>query len=76
MKMKKVSHDPETINVALILLRMHSRIKRRCGRCLQCTKPDCAHCINCLDKKVNGGLNIRKRGCLLKTCVLYTSYSN
>ena len=50
----------------------------RCGYNKYCahssttaTRPDCTHCINCLDKKVNGGFSIRKKGCLFKTCVRF-----
>lgn len=34
---------------------------KRCLSCIECSKPDCGLCIECLDKVKFGGKNTRKR---------------
>lgn len=50
-------------NISIELHRNFSRQskkRQRCGICLECTKPNCGTCINCLDKLE---YNTRKQRC-------------
>jgi hypothetical protein len=42
---------------------------KRCGKCIECRRPNCGYCRECLDKKEHGGKSIRKRSCVNRECL-------
>merc|ERR1712129_119764 len=45
-------------------------VKRwRCTQFVNCKKSECGNCENCLDKKKFGGLDTRKKPCVMRTCL-------
>ena len=47
------------------------KYKRRhnCSGCVNCLKPDCGKCRNCLDKPKFGGRNTKKQRCVERICI-------
>ena len=43
--------------------------KARCGMCEHCLRSECGRCPNCLDKRKFGGPGLKKRACLMRTCL-------
>ena len=48
-----------------------SQKANRCGMCDNCRRTDCDKCVNCLDKRKNGGPGHRKLPCIHRRCVTY-----
>ena len=43
-------------------------VRRRCGTCAACLRPECGVCVACRDKKKFGGPGISRQACLERRC--------
>ena len=62
------------ITIKLLMIVLHYVVvmkrRRRCGKCVGCTRKECGHCRNCKDMPKFGGPGRKKQSCLARRCTV------